>query len=149
MRSKRQVEGSILAGQVLQQVEEGEREIQWVDRVCEDLQARGLPRERAERVATQLTEGRRWDALSPDQYESLLDGASMSFEADAEDTHSPLASGDAANHEQVREIERMMQAFSGELTKLDESLEVLSAYVRRMREQPAAKRRKVGSKTLH
>jgi len=30
----------------------------------------------------------------------------------------------------------MMQAFAGELSKLDESLEVLSAYVRRMRKQP-------------
>jgi hypothetical protein len=33
----------------------------------------------------------------------------------------------------LRELERLMGAFSGELSKLDEVLEVLAAYVRRMR----------------
>ena len=33
----------------------------------------------------------------------------------------------------LQEIERMMHAFAGELCKLDETLDVLSAYVRRMR----------------
>ena len=35
----------------------------------------------------------------------------------------------------VREVERLLGAFSGELAKLDEVLEVLSAYAQRMRPQ--------------
>jgi hypothetical protein len=59
-----------------------------------------------------------------------------------------------ADHEssssQVREIERMMQAFAGELSKLDESLGVLSAYVRRMRQQPDSPPvPEKGDQTLH
>lgn len=144
MRNKRQLEGLILAGQVLQQVEEEERETVWLDRVSGDLETRGVPRERAESIALQLCEGRHLDEMSPEQYESLLDGASTACEVEEEDESSPTQ-----DIGEVREIERMMQAFAGELAKLDESLEVLSAYVRRMREQPAPKPRRIGNKTLH
>jgi len=34
---------------------------------------------------------------------------------------------------EIKEVERLMGAFTGELSKLDEVLEVLAAYVRRMR----------------
>jgi hypothetical protein len=40
------------------------------------------------------------------------------------------------NMRDVREVERLLGAFSGELEKLDEVLEVLSAYAQRMRTQP-------------
>lgn len=49
------------------------------------------------------------------------------------------------NLRDVREVERLLGAFSGELEKLDEVLEVLSAYAQRMRSQPARKSRH----TLH
>lgn len=39
------------------------------------------------------------------------------------------------NLRDVREVERLLGAFSGELEKLDEVLEVLSAYAQRMRPQ--------------
>jgi hypothetical protein len=42
------------------------------------------------------------------------------------------------NYKELREVERLMGAFSGELTKLDEILEVLSAYARRMRSSSSA-----------
>jgi hypothetical protein len=37
----------------------------------------------------------------------------------------------------IKEVERLMGAFTGELSKLDEVLEVLAAYVRRMRTSKA------------
>ncbi|MFK7895869.1 MAG: hypothetical protein AB8G23_08545 [Myxococcota bacterium] len=40
------------------------------------------------------------------------------------------------NMRDVREVERLLGAFSGELEKLDEVLEVLSAYAQRMRAKP-------------
>lgn len=49
------------------------------------------------------------------------------------------------NLKDVREVERLLGAFSGELEKLDEVLEVLSAYAQRMRPQPARK----SKHTLH
>ena len=36
---------------------------------------------------------------------------------------------------QIQELERLMSSFAGELSKLDESLEVLAAHLRRMRTQ--------------
>jgi hypothetical protein len=45
----------------------------------------------------------------------------------------------------VREVERLLGAFSGELEKLDEVLEVLAAYAQRMRSKPAKRERR----TLH
>jgi len=49
------------------------------------------------------------------------------------------------NMRDVREVERMLGAFSGELEKLDEVLEVLAAYAQRMRTKPA----KGSRHTLH
>jgi len=49
------------------------------------------------------------------------------------------------NMRDVREVERMLGAFSGELEKLDEVLEVLAAYAQRMRTKPA----KGAGHTLH
>jgi len=144
MRAKRQVEGLILDGQVLEEVKPKEREGHCLDRVSADLEARGVSPGRAAQLASQLSQGKSWERLSPEQYEALLDGASVT--AAPEQGVAPTGE---ENVEQVREIERMMQAFAGELAKLDESLEVLSAYVRRMRQQPAVKPRSVGRQTLH
>ncbi len=49
------------------------------------------------------------------------------------------------NLRDVREVERLLGAFSGELEKLDEVLEVLAAYAQRMRANP----RKKSRHTLH
>ena len=45
----------------------------------------------------------------------------------------------------AREVERLLGAFSGELEKLDEVLEVLAAYAQRMRSRPS----KRAGRTLH
>jgi hypothetical protein len=144
MRAKRQVEGLILDGRVLEEVEPKEREGHCLDRVSADLEARGVSPGRAAQLASQLSQGKSWERLSPEEYEALLDGASVT--AAPEQGVAPTGE---ENVEQVREIERMMQAFAGELAKLDESLEVLSAYVRRMRESPVVKRPSSVRKTLH
>jgi hypothetical protein len=144
MRAKRQVEGLILDGRVLEEVEPKEREGHCLDRVSADLEARGVSPGRAAQLASQLSQGKSWERLSPEEYEALLDGASVT--AAPEQGVAPTGE---ENVEQVREIERMMQAFAGELAKLDESLEVLSAYVRRMRELPVVKRPSSVRKTLH
>jgi hypothetical protein len=144
MRAKRQVEGLILDGQVLEEVKPKELEGHCLDRVSADLEARGVSPGRAAQLASQLSQGKSWERLSPEQYEALLDGASVT--AAPEQGVAPTGE---ENVEQVREIERMMQAFAGELAKLDESLEVLSAYVRRMRELPVVKRPSSVRKTLH
>jgi hypothetical protein len=144
MRAKRQVEGLILDGQVLEEVKPKELEGHCLDRVSADLEARGVSPGRAAQLASQLSQGKSWERLSPEEYEALLDGASVT--AAPEQGVAPTGE---ENVEQVREIERMMQAFAGELAKLDESLEVLSAYVRRMRESPVVKRPSSVRKTLH
>jgi len=72
--------------------------------------------------------------------EALLQGAALAAEVQAEqqaDVERSLRD--------VREVERLLGAFSGELEKLDEVLEVLAAYAQRMRPQPSQPQRR----TLH
>jgi len=59
---------------------------------------------------------------------AMLDGIGISFSVQQE-TSQQLAETARG----LKEMERIMGAFSGELSKLDEVLEVLAAYVRRMR----------------
>jgi len=72
--------------------------------------------------------------------EPLLRAAAMAVRIQAE-AHAEVQ----RNLRDVKEVERLLGAFSGELEKLDEVLEVLSAYAQRMRAQPAKKPRH----TLH
>ena len=72
--------------------------------------------------------------------EPLLRAASMAVRIQAE-AHAEVQ----RNLRDVKEVERLLGAFSGELEKLDEVLEVLSAYAQRMRAKPARKPRH----TLH
>jgi hypothetical protein len=90
------------------------------------LSARGvLPdasRSLASRMASQIA------ALPHAEREAMLDGAALASGVHQE-SHDKLAQ----SLKGLREVERMMGAFSGELSKLDEVLEVLAAYVQRMR----------------
>ena len=90
------------------------------------LEARGLDSSLSETLCEQL-HGQAV-GMSADEREALLDGAALAFDVRNRDDNEFVPSAT-----QVREIERMMQAFSGELSKLDESLELLAAYVRRMK----------------
>ena len=78
--------------------------------------------------------------LGHDAVEPLLRGAVATVEIQAE-----AQAHVERNMRDVREVERLLGAFSGELEKLDEVLEVLAAYAQRMRAQPGRK----PSRTLH
>ncbi|MBW1886527.1 MAG: hypothetical protein JRJ58_23580 [Deltaproteobacteria bacterium] len=147
MRIKRAQANMLLAGRTLRQIEAEERAAKLLDRVSRDLESRGITADLSAMIAVQLCERKRNgdDSLTPDQYEALIDGAALAC-----DVHCDVESDSEASVSQVREVERMMQAFAGELSKLDESLEVLSAYVRRMRKQPKPSVAPVrGDQTLH
>jgi hypothetical protein len=103
-----------------------------------ELERRGVPEEfslaLAERAAGYASSG------GPAAVQAVLDGMSIAFEIERS-TREQLT----RNLRGLREVERMMGAFSGELSKLDEVLGVLAAYVRRMRSSGAAER----DRTLH
>lgn len=78
--------------------------------------------------------------LGPGSAEAILRAASVAFQVQA-GAHSHVE----RSMRDVREVERLLGAFGGELKKLDEVLEVLAAYAQRMREKPA----KSANRTLH
>lgn len=90
------------------------------------LERRGVPATfssaLAERAAGQAAQ------LDGVAFDALLDGVGIAF-ALQQSTQDELTK----NLRGLREVERMMGAFSGELSKLDEVLGVLAAYVRRMK----------------
>ena len=78
--------------------------------------------------------------LGAEAYDSLIQGVVLAYGVQADSDHEM-----AHNACEVREIERMMGAFAGELSKLDETLEVLAAYLGRMRTSTHAQ----SKRTLH
>ena len=94
------------------------------------LVERGVASEWAMRLAPVLRQ--QYDALGRGSARGLLGGAVLATELQAE-AHAFVE----RNMRDVREVERLLGAFSGELEKLDEVLEVLSAYAQRMRAKPA------------
>jgi len=92
----------------------------------EALEARGLTPDFSRAMAARIEP--RLAALSPEQQEAMLDGVAL-----ASALHRETSRELESRLQGLREVERMMGAFSGELSKLDEVLEVLAAYVQRMR----------------
>ncbi|MDP6977356.1 MAG: hypothetical protein QF570_01995 [Myxococcota bacterium] len=134
MATKRAQRNMVLAQRTLQQVEATERRESWHARIHADLAARGIPSTMCDAIAAKLGAHAHFDELSAEAYRAMIDGAVLACGArNPEEREAPDVVSDPA---EVREIERMMQAFAGELRKLDESLEVLSAYVQRMRKRP-------------
>jgi hypothetical protein len=82
----------------------------------------------------------RLSGRSATEREALLDGVAI-----ASVLHQETSGRLEKSLRGLREVERMMGAFSGELSKLDEVLEVLAAYVQRMRTTGAAE----SERTLH
>jgi len=116
----------------------GEMSASLGQRIRRDLVARGVSNDNAGELARQLEQ--QLAAGGQDRYETLLDGAALAFRAQSEaDAEAEQSSRD------LQEIERMMNAFAGELCKLDETLDVLSAYVRRMRTSSSSR----SDRTLH
>lgn len=101
------------------------------ERLRRHLESRGIPADSAVILAERL-EGR-MGGLDAEAQNLILEGVADAY-------MGPCESRDALADRlcEVREIERLMFAFSEELGKLDEILEVLSAHVRRMRLQSDA-----------
>ena len=108
------------------------------NRISSDLQARGVVVPAADvlagRVVTDL------EGEQDEDYARILDGVALGFRA-----QSTLAEDLSRSATDLQEIERLMSSFAGELTKLDEVLEVLAAYLRRMRTASPGS----GSRILH
>jgi hypothetical protein len=107
-------------------VAHSEGEATAVDRIRLDLESRGVSTELSEALSAHLAE--RLSDVSSEVYEALLDGvaAASGFESTAHEEF-------ARNLREFQELERLMGSFVGELSKLDEALEVMAAYLRRMR----------------
>lgn len=96
------------------------------ERLRDGLEMRGLPKEFAEAL------GKRLEIVVHERgdqaIDALLDGAAATFRL-----HAETSEGLERQLGELRELERILGAFAGELSKLDETLEVLVAYARRMR----------------
>ncbi|MBW2383150.1 MAG: hypothetical protein JRG92_05915 [Deltaproteobacteria bacterium] len=102
------------------------------------LAGRGISPELSARLAEQLEP--RFVQLDSPARLAMIDGVALALDLQRETTHDL-----ARSLRGLKEVERMMGAFSGELSKLDEVLEVLAAYVRRMKTSG----RTDESRTLH
>jgi hypothetical protein len=111
-------------------------------RVADDWEARlveeGVPSESAIRLVPELVSVH--SELGRGSASALIRGAAVAVEVQAD-----VQAHVERNLRDVREVERLLGAFSGELEKLDEVLEVLSAYAQRMR----PKRSETPPHTLH
>jgi hypothetical protein len=131
MRAKRNAEwlqlqtGDVTADRRSGELEQAPR-LSKCERIRERLEERGVAPDLSEALAAQLED--RAAELDRDRFESLLDGVALAC-----GLHGDAGEELTRNTSELREIERMMGAFAGELSKLDETLEVLAAYVRRMR----------------
>jgi hypothetical protein len=91
-----------------------------------ELERRGVTCEYSRLLSGRLEQG--LAGRSQQEATAVLDGIGIAFSVQQE-TSQQLAESVRG----LKEMERIMGAFSGELSKLDEVLEVLAAYVRRMR----------------
>jgi len=96
------------------------------ERLRGELERRGVAADFSEALASKLEpqlEGR-----PPATRRAVLDGVATAYAVESQ------ASEELARQlREIGELERLMKSFAGELSKLDESLEVLAAYLRRMR----------------
>ena len=101
---------------------------EWVARLVEE----GVPEEWAPRLANRLERLHR--DVGRGSATAIIRGVAVAVEVQAE-AHADIE----RNVRDVKEVERLLGAFTGELEKLDEVLEVLSAYAQRMRSKPIRK----------
>ena len=96
------------------------------DRIRADLAARGVAPEFCEALSDRLeSQVESFDAPS---YLPLLDGVAAAY-----GVHEETSEALSSRLRELSELERLMSAFAGELSKLDEVLNVLAAHVGRMR----------------
>lgn len=101
-------------------------------RVRRDLERRGVASEFSQQAAHRL--GDIVSDLSDAEYSAVLEGVAAAYGVHRE-SGTPMS----PELPDVSEVQRLMQGFAAELGKLEEGLQVLSAYVVRMsaRSKPA------------
>jgi hypothetical protein len=91
-------------------------------RIRADLESKGVAPEFSRPVADRLAD------IAPDfssgEYAAVLDGVAAAYGVHQRDLDAAV---------DVNEIQHLMDGFTGELRKLEEGLQILSAYVHRMR----------------
>ncbi len=109
-----------------------------LEQVRSDLENRGIDPEFSGPVARRLV------AIAPglpaSEYAAILDGVSAAY-----GVHRETSRPNGANFRHENELQRLMEGFTGELRKLDEGLQMLSAYLVRVGALLSSK----GSGTLH
>ncbi len=94
-------------------------------RIRGDLESRGVAPEFSTPVARRLSAIA--SDLSDEEYDAVLEGVATAYGVHCQ------SSDDAADEvRDICELERLMEGFTGELKKLEEGLQILSAYVVRM-----------------
>ena len=96
------------------------------ERLRSDLEDRGIDPEFSRSVARRLV------AIAPDlsapEYAAILEGVLVAY-----GVHREISGPNDAQFRRGNELRRLMEGFTGELRKLDEGLQMLSAYLVRMR----------------
>jgi len=95
------------------------------ERVRSDLEQRGIDPQFSQPVAERLV------AIAPDlsvpEYAAILDGVTAAYSV-----HRDFAQPKGSAMQHGNEFRRLMEGCTGELRKLDEGLQMLSAYLVRM-----------------
>jgi hypothetical protein len=99
-------------------------------RIREDLESKGVAPEFSQPVAARLATIA--PDFSSDEYSAVLDGVAAAYGVHRRDCEAARSAS-----RDVDEIQRLMLGFAGELRKLEEGLQILSAYVHRMRTRAA------------
>jgi hypothetical protein len=92
------------------------------EQVRSDLEDRGIAPEFSGPVAQRLAAIA--SGLSASEYEAILDGVSAAYGA-----HCEISGPNGAHFRDGNELQRLIEGFAGELRKLDEGLQMLSAYL--------------------
>ena len=108
------------------------------EQVRSDLENRGIDPEFSGPVARRLVAIAA--GLPASEYAAILDGASAAYSA-----HRETSRPNGVNFRHGNELQRLMEGLTGELRKLDEGLQMLSAYLLRM----CALASREGSENLH
>jgi len=126
MRSKRrdvELDGATCAPSSVEQTDERAK---LEARVREDVELQGVIGEEGKRVARAVVDVA--IANGAESYAFLLQGIRI-----ANDARGDVAADLARSNRELQQLDRLMRGFSSELRKLDEVVEVLAAYLRRMR----------------
>lgn len=111
--------------------------IRSAERIRADLEKRGVAAEFSQALSRRLESV--LVGLPPEAYEALLAGVALAWREGR-----PAECAALPSRVELDEMQRLMGDFAGELRKLDEALELLTAYLTRMRAQAPA-----GDRTLH